>query len=149
MCIAMLKKSNFAENSIFLGIDFGTKRIGIASGQKITLTATPLTTLSANKGVPNWFELDKIIAEWRPAALIVGVPIDLDGSEHRTTKLARRFAAILRNRYKMPVYEVNEQLTTKTAKERVFSAGGYKALRQEKLDSIAAKLILEGWFSEK
>ncbi|OGT08183.1 MAG: Holliday junction DNA helicase RuvA [Gammaproteobacteria bacterium GWE2_37_16] len=145
----MSKKNDFAENSIFLGVDFGTKRIGIATGQRITSTATPLTTLYAKNGVPNWFDLDEIVAKWRPVALIVGVPIDLDGSEHRTTKLARRFAAILRNRYQMPVYEVNEQLTTKTAKERVFSAGGYKALRQEKMDSIAAKLILEGWFSEK
>jgi len=137
----------FDEASIFLGIDFGTKRIGIASGQKITATATPLKTLAAKNGVPCWEELDKIIVEWHPAALIVGVPVDLDGREHWVTKAAEKFIEKLKVRYNLPVFGVNEQLTTKSAKERVFAAGGYKSLQKEELDCIAAKLILEGWLS--
>ena len=136
----------FSEESIFLGIDFGTRNIGIASGQKITKTATPLKNIIAKNGIPCWPELDKIIAEWHPAALIVGVPVNLDGTEHWVTKAAEKFIVSLKERYKLPVYGVNEQLTTKAAKERVFEAGGYKALQKEEMDSIAAKLILEGWF---
>jgi putative holliday junction resolvase len=137
----------FTQNSIFLGIDFGMRRIGIASGQKITGTATPLKTILAKHGVPNWLLLDKIIAEWNPVALVVGVPKDLEGNEQWVANAARKFIRRLRNRYKIDVYEANEQLTTKSAKEKVFAAGGYKALQKEELDSIAAKLILEGWLA--
>jgi len=137
---------NFPDNSIFLGIDFGMCNIGVASGQKITATATPLCIVHAKHGVPNWADFDKIIEEWKPAALIVGVPVDLDGKEQWITKLAKDFIADLEKRYKLPVYGVNEQLTTKSARERIFAAGGFKALKKTEIDSIAAKLILEGWF---
>lgn len=139
----------FADTDIFLGLDFGTRHIGVASGQKITATATPVKTLIAKNGVPNWMEVDKIIAEWHPAALIVGIPFHLDGTAHWVTKAAENFILSLKSRYRLPVYGVNEQLTTKSAKERVFAAGGYKALQKEELDSIAAKLILEGWLTEQ
>jgi putative holliday junction resolvase len=121
------------------------RRIGIASGQKITATATPLKTILAKQGVPTWSLLDRIIAEWNPAALIVGVPKDLNGNEQWVAKAARKFIASLQKRYQIPIFAANEQLTTKAAKERVYTAGGYKALQKEELDSIAAKLILEGW----
>lgn len=143
----MDEKLKINANSIFLGIDFGMHHIGIASGQKITATATPLQIILANHGEPHWADLDSVIATWSPAALIVGVPTKLDGTPHRMTRAARNFIGKLEKRYKLPVYGVNEQLTTKSAKEQVFTAGGYKALQKEKLDSIAAKLILEGWLN--
>lgn len=149
----MLNKNDFVNSSVFLGIDFGIKCIGIASGQKITMTASPLLTLTAKNGVPNWADLDKIIKEWCPAALIVGVPIGLDGKKNWVTKAALKFIKSLRERYSLPVIEANEQLTTKAAHTELFACGGYKALKKEKIDSMAAKLILEGWlrsdFNEK
>jgi putative holliday junction resolvase len=138
---------NSRASDVFLSFDFGMHHIGIASGQRITETATPLKTLLAKRGIPVWSELDKIIAEWNPSGLVVGVPVDLNGNESWVAKAARKFIASLRKRYKINVYEANEQLTTKAAKERVYEAGGYKALQQEELDSIAAKLILEGWMA--
>ena len=143
------KKTNHCNDSdeIFLGIDFGTKYIGIASGQKITGTASPLRSIAAKDGKPDWQNLDKIISEWKPAALIVGLPKHLDGTEHRLTRITRKFISALRKRYQMPIYDVNEQYTTKSAKEMIFDVGGYKALQKEDIDSIAAKYILESWLN--
>lgn len=144
----MLNKNDFADNCVFLSFDFGIRCIGIASGQKITMTASPLTTLSAKKGIPNWLELDRIITEWCPAALIVGVPMDLDDKANWVTKAALKFIKNLRVRYAIPIIEVNEQLTTKAAHAELFAVGGYKALQKEKIDSVAAKIILEGWLDK-
>lgn len=145
----MLSVSDFPLDSIFLGVDFGTKRIGIASGQQLTATATPLQTLVAKNGVPSWAEFDKIVFDWKPKAMIVGIPLDLDGHEQWISKRARNFMKLLAKRYQLPVYGVPEQFTTKSAREKIFDLGGYKALEETKMDSVAAKLILEDWLRSK
>ena len=131
-----------------LGFDFGLKRIGVAVGQTLTGTATALTTLQADKGEPNWSELEKLIKEWGPQALVVGIPLNMDSSQQTITMAAKNFANSLQ-RFGLPVYEVDERLTTKEARQQLFSAGGYRAIKQAQIDSIAAKLILESWLRKE
>lgn len=139
------KKSN---EKIFIGFDFGMTNIGIAVGQTITMTATPLKILHAKKGVPNWNEIELLIKNWQPDGLVVGLPIDLNGKENLTTKAARKFIQLLEKKFNLPVYAADERLTTKAAREKIYELSGYKGLQRESIDSIAAKLILEGWMSE-
>jgi putative holliday junction resolvase len=135
------------EGDIFLAFDFGTRNIGVAVGQKITKSATVLPPLLAQKGIPRWEEIDALVKNWNPVALIVGMPYQADGSDLKVTNLVRRFIQQLKKRYKLPVYYTEELLTTKSAREEIFSRGGYKALQNESVDSVAAKIILEDWMS--
>lgn len=130
---------------VFLGFDFGYKRIGVAVGQQITASARPLLTLDAKLGVPDWKAIEKIIKEWRPQALIVGLPRCIDDSEQYTTAAARDFAAELGNRFLLPVHLVDERLSTVEARARLFAEGGYRRIRQSQVDSYAACIILEQW----
>jgi len=132
-------------NAIFLSFDFGTKNIGIAAGQTITKTATPLKVVHAKNGVPNWHEITALIEQWRPQALVVGIPVALDGTPHRLTTLAQEFADNLHQRYNLPVHEAEERLTTKAARAEIYEAGGYKALQTKSVDCAAAVLIFEEW----
>jgi len=135
-------------HEIFLGFDFGTRNIGVAVGQMITKTATPLNLLHAKNGVPNWDEVAKLITTWQPQALVAGVPCHLDGTPHRITALAREFIERLTKRYNLPVYEAEERLTTKAAREEIYAEGKYKALQNKNIDSAAAVLILEEWMKK-
>jgi putative Holliday junction resolvase len=116
----------------FLAFDFGTLRVGVASGNSLTRTATPLTTL-ALQGQARLAAIAALIDEWRPAGLVVGVPFHPDGAAHVNTERARRFARELRSRFGLPVHEVDERYTTTAAK----SAGSAD------LDAAAAAIILE------
>ena len=125
------------------------KRIGIAVGQAITCSANPLTTLAAKQGKPNWATLAELMDTWRPDALVVGIPLNMDGSSQFITRAAQCFADQLEKRYyPLSVYRVDERLTTVGARAAVFDAGGYKALQVSHIDSVAAKLILEAWLLE-
>lgn len=130
-----------------IAFDFGTKRIGVAVGQALTRSATPLPPLSARDGVPNWDTLLKVIHTWRPQALVVGLPLNMDGTEQPLTKRVRTFIKALKTHTQLPVYEMDERLSTVEARSRLFDAGGYSALQKSSIDSFAAKLILEHWFS--
>ncbi|MCK4608879.1 MAG: Holliday junction resolvase RuvX [Gammaproteobacteria bacterium] len=132
-------------NQTLLGFDFGLKRIGVAVGQSITGTASPLQIVAATQGKPDWEVITKLIATWQPQALVVGIPYTMEDEEQEITHAARRFARRLNHRYHLPVHEVDEKLTTKTAREDIYAKGGYKALQKTAIDSIAAKLILEDW----
>lgn len=133
---------------ILIGFDFGMKRIGVAIGQTITQTARPLETIQAKEGVPVWDTITHLIKKWSPNALVVGIPVNMDGTDQSITKQARLFAHQLRERYHLPVHEMDERLTTKDAKERLFTQGGYKALQDGQVDRVAAQLILQNWFAE-
>lgn len=130
---------------VFLGFDFGMKRIGVAVGQNLTLSASPLPTLSAKQGVPSWDLIQKLILQWKPEALIVGLPKSIDDSELYTTKASLSFGRKLQKRFSLPVHMVDERLTTKEARSQIFNQGGFKRLKKTELDSIAACLILEQW----
>lgn len=132
-----------------LGFDFGTHSIGVAVGQSITGTASPLTALKAKDGQPNWDTLAQLIREWQPTLFVVGLPLNMDGSEQPLTDLARKFANRLHGRFGLPTILQDERLTTVAAKEELFSRGGYKQLQKGKVDSAAAQLILEDYFSQQ
>jgi len=134
---------------ILIAFDFGMKRIGVAIGQTVTQTARPLDTILAKQGEPNWHAMTNLLKKWLPDALVVGIPLNMDGTDQPITQLARQFANALRERYQLPVHEIDERLTTKDARERLFNQGGYKALQDGQVDRIAAQLILQNWFAEK
>jgi putative Holliday junction resolvase len=133
---------------ILIGFDFGMKRIGVAVGQTVTQSARPLETLPAREGVPNWNSITKLIKKWLPDALVVGIPLNMDGTEQPISQRARQFADTLRTQFQLPVHEMDERLTTKDARERLFLEGGYKALQDGQVDQVAAQLILQNWFAE-
>lgn len=137
------------KSHILLGFDFGMKRIGVAIGQTVTQSARPLDTLAAKDGLPNWNAVTKLIQKWLPDSLVVGIPLNMDGTDQPITHHARQFAASLRERFALTVYEMDERLTTKDARERLFQQGGYKALHDGQVDRVAAQLILQNWFAEK
>lgn len=134
-------------NFSVLGFDFGTKHIGVAVGQTVTRTANPLTALKADNGIPRWQDIDALIQEWAPQVLLVGIPLNMDGSEQLLTHQARKFANRLADRYKLPVHHIDERLTTVEAKQQLFEQGGYRALTKSQIDSYAAKIIIESWFA--
>jgi putative Holliday junction resolvase len=135
-------------HKILISFDFGMKRIGVAVGQTVTQTARPLETIIASQGVPNWSDINKIIKKWQPDALVVGIPLNMDGTDQPITLAARQFSQELSNQTHLTVYEMDERLTTKDARERLFAQGGYKALQGGQIDQIAAQLILQNWFTE-
>jgi len=132
-------------SGVYLGFDFGYKRIGVAVGQRLTCSATPLSTLDAKQGIPDWNAVQKVITQWRPEALIVGLPTCIDDSELYTTAAAKRFAKQLRKQFTLPVYLVDERLSTMEARGQVFEQGGYRKLKKTQIDGIAACIILEQW----
>jgi putative Holliday junction resolvase len=140
---------NIAAPKILIGFDFGMKRIGVAVGQTITQTARPLDTIQAKDGIPNWNAITHLIKKWLPDALVVGIPINMDGTDQVISQQARQFAHSLEEQYQIPVYEIDERLTTKDARERLFIQGGYKALQDGQVDRVAAQLILQNWFAER
>ena len=128
-----------------LGFDFGTHKIGIAVGQTVTGTANPLTTLSYIKSKPDWDGIERIINEWKPDILVVGLPYQMDDQEAELAKRAKRFARQLEGRYKLPVEMIDERLTSREAMNRL----GKKTAKDVTLvDSMAAKLILETWLNQ-
>lgn len=128
-----------------LGFDFGTKSIGVATGQMITATAQPLAAIKANDGIPNWETVENVLKEWKPDIVVVGLPLNMDGTEQPITQRAKKFGNRLSGRFGVKTVFQDERLTTASAKEFIFERGGYKALEKGKIDSVSAALILESW----
>ena len=127
-----------------LGFDYGQRRIGVAVGQKLTGSATPLCTVRAIDGRPDWERISQLISEWKPAALVVGLPYNMDDTEADIAPRARRFARQLEGRYRLPVHLVDERLTSIEA-ERVL---GTDAPQDGRIDNLAAAFILETWLRD-
>lgn len=142
------KSAGFLQLTV-LGFDFGMRRIGVAVGQLITQSATPLTILKAVNGTPNWQEVKKIIETWKIGALVVGIPYNMDGTSQFTTVEARNFAEQLEEKFQLPVYLVDERLTTKEAGAIYHEQRRYDRKAHATLDSIAAKIILESWLRQQ
>lgn len=128
-----------------LAFDFGTKSIGVAVGQEITGTASPLPALKARDGIPDWSKVEACYDDWQPDLVLVGLPLNMDGTEQAVTALARKFANRLHGRYKVAVEMVDERLTTADAKSMLFELGGYKKLTKDKVDSVSACVIFSSW----
>ncbi len=131
--------------STILAFDFGMRSIGLAIGQVITGTASPLPALKAKDGIPNWDTIEATIKEWQPESMVVGLPLNMDGSEQDITQNVKRFVGRLKHKYKLPVHLHDERLSTVDAKAKLFELGGYKKLNKQKIDSVSACLIFESW----
>jgi putative Holliday junction resolvase len=121
------------EPRTFLAFDFSLRRVGVATGNSLTRSATPLKTLSSDGGDARWDAIARLVEQWQPSALVVGVPVHPDGATHDNTRRAQRFARRLAARFGLPVHEVDERYTTVEAR----TAGARDA------DAAAAALILE------
>ena len=124
------------DSAYFMGFDYGSQRIGVAVGQKITHTANPLQIVRCKNQKPDWQTIEKLIKTWQPQALIVGLPLHADGSDSHTSKAARRFSRQLQERCHLPVYLIEETLSSHAAAEQV----------DGELDAVSAQIILETWF---
>ena len=131
-----------------IGFDFGKKYIGVAVGQEITGSASPLGSIKANDGIPNWDDLGNYLKEWQPDFIVVGLPLNMDGSEQQLTKDAKKFGNRVAGRFGLKVEFQDERLTTADAKEQLFSRGGYKNLKKDNIDAESARLIIESFFEQ-
>ncbi len=127
---------------LWLGFDFGERRIGVAVGQRITGDARPLAVLpTKNPGQPDWPAIERVLKEWMPEGVVVGVPRRDDGSDYPVTPQAERFARQLHGRFHLRVETADERLSSYEASERL----GFDK-RRDAVDAGAAAVILETWF---
>lgn len=129
-----------------LAFDFGTKRIGVAVGEMMLKTARPLTTIAGEANAARFEAIGRLIDEWQPVRLVVGLPLALDGSEHEMTARSRRFANQLHGRYHLPVDFADERLSSATAEERLRARGVSAGRNKEAVDAEAAAVILQSYF---
>ncbi len=133
---------------LLLGLDYGTKQIGVAVGQAITGQARELCVLKAQNGVPDWSQIERLVKEWQPDAMVVGLPLNMDGTPSEMSERAAKFARRLHGRFNLPVHTHDERLTTFEAKGHRLAQGQRDGYRQRPVDALAAALLLEGWLTE-
>jgi putative Holliday junction resolvase len=126
-----------------LGFDYGRKRIGVAVGQTLTASATALTTVQARDGRPDWQAISRLIADWKPGALVVGIPYHMDGAEQAMTADAQRFCRQLEGRYGLPVHRAEERLTS-----YVVESGLAHNTDRRTIDPLSAQVILQDWLQQ-
>ena len=140
-------------NGLLLGFDFGLRQIGVAVGETHTGSARPLTIIKANEGQPDWSVLGRLLDEWQPAYLVVGLPLNMDGSESDMSARARKFANRLHGRFGCRVELHDERLSSREAKQSlnddVNMGGRGRGTNYNKVDAIAAALILQSWLDNK
>lgn len=132
---------------IYLAFDFGTQRIGVAVGDAVTRSSRALCTVPQD-----WKQIERLLAEWGPAACVVGLPLDREGGEQAITRQAREFAGRLGQRFKGPVHLCDERYSSRSAQDDLRSARNSGALKrrvkQGDKDSASARLILQQWLDE-
>lgn len=127
----------------YLGFDYGTRRIGVAVGNSVSASASPLDTINVKNEQPDWQHITRLIEKWQPDALIVGWPIQMDESDNPVTAKARRFGNRLHGRYRLTVHHIDERLSSHMALSEIREAG-YNGRRSRGLvDSYAAREILQ------
>ena len=141
---------NQPSHQTLLAFDFGLRQIGVACGQTLTSSARGLCITKASDGIPNWDDLRALIDEWKPDLLLVGLPLNMDGSESELSQLARKFARRLHGRFALETLMVDERLSSHEIKtsirEQDFNTGARTDL--SKIDHLAAALILQSWLND-
>ena len=130
-----------------LSFDFGLRRIGVAVGQTATDTASSLETVSHGRQ-PDWVAIDRLVKEWQPSTLLVGLPLGPEGEETNMSKAARRFGAALQKRFSLELAYANERLSSRAARDRFVELRASGSMRRKgvsQLDAMAAQIILENW----
>ena len=129
-----------------LGFDFGIKRIGVAQGDAETGIAHPIMTIHAEDNQTRFNQIAALIKEWQVVQLVVGLPKALDGSEHEMTQRCTRFARQLSGRFQLPIYLVDERLSSVLAQSLLAQAGVFGKKQKNALDQVAAQAILYTFF---
>ena len=132
-----------------LGFDFGLRRIGVAVGQSLTGSASPVGVVMARDGEPDWATLQRYLKDWMPSQLVVGLPYTMDGSEQDITQRARQFAAALNRHFTGPIHTIDERLSSREAEMRLkaLRQAGRRRITREDIDCAAACIILESWLN--
>lgn len=133
----------------YLAFDYGSKQIGVAVGGRHSGLAQTLANVQVGRGGPDWAHISRLIAEWRPDALVVGLPLNMDDSENAMTAAARKFGNRLQGRYNLPVHMVDERLTSVDAKNALVEAGVRFTRRKSRVDQLAAQAILQAFLDEQ
>ena len=133
--------------STVLCFDFGEQRIGVAVGEHMLASANPLTTINSESNDVRFEIIGKLINEWQPKLLVVGLPLNVDGSAHNTTQLCKKFARRLNGRFNLPVMLVDERYSSIEASEKLNDAGVKGRAQREMLDQVAAQGILQSYFN--
>ncbi|MDM8557626.1 Holliday junction resolvase RuvX [Candidatus Parabeggiatoa sp. HSG14] len=148
-----------------MGFDYGSKRIGVAVGQTLTTTASPLAIVQVKNQKIDWACINALVQEWQPDAFVVGLPLHADGSDNLVTIAVRRFCRQLQERYQLPVHTIDEMLSSVAAAEQLkdqrkkvkgkninpslsYFCSPISHSKKGELDDIAAQIILETWFTE-
>ena len=131
-----------------IGFDFGLTRIGVATGQTLTQTATPLTAVVAKNGVPNWDDIAILLDDWKPDIVVIGLPLHENGSMSEMAERAKTFGHRLHGRFGVQIAFIDEYHSTREAREQLNYHGKASNL-YEKLDATAASVILERWLGDK
>jgi putative Holliday junction resolvase len=137
------------EGGTVLAFDLGLKRTGVAAGELSIGVAHPLTVIRTESPDERLQHVSRLIAEWQPGLLVVGLPLHPDGTEHELSRAARNFAAKLENRFKLPVFLADERYTSRLAEEDLHRAGIHGTKNREHLDAVAAQLILQGFLDAR
>jgi len=136
-------------SATLLAFDYGTHCIGVAIGSPLTRQARALASVRVSRaGQPDWAALTRLIEAWQPRALLVGLPLNMDGTPTARTAAARKFGNRLKARYNLPVDMVDERLTTVLARQSLREAGVSGTRQKPRLDSEAARLILQSYLDE-
>lgn len=145
----MVMDKSMQDVTVILGFDFGMKYIGVACGQTITNTATPLTALRAVDGIPDWAAISALLDTWRPTLLIVGNPLNMDDSPQEITYCAKKFANRLQHKFKLPVEFVDERLSTWEAKHQLGHPQHTQPSKQlVEINANAAALLIQQWLQD-
>lgn len=137
-----------ARQGTVMAFDFGERRIGVATGSTQVGIAHPLELIDAEANEARFARIGKLLEEWQPVQLVVGLPAHLDGSEHELTRLARKFAQRLDGRFGLPVDLVDERLTSAEAESRLAEIGVRGRSQKAHVDALAAQAILQSWFDQ-
>lgn len=140
-----------SNDKTYLCFDFGTARIGVAYGHASTGICTPLTTLLSRNRAPDWEAISTLMQTWQPSAVVVGVPVHMDGSPTTVTPRAERFARQIHGRYRVPVHSADERMSSRQAEaelKHLRQSGSRRRIQKTDIDSAAAVIILERWLQE-
>jgi putative Holliday junction resolvase len=135
------------KHQTLMAFDYGLSQIGVAHGQTLTASAEGIGILKASDGVPRWDEVKAILNEWKPNFLLVGLPLNMDGSESELCRLARKFARRLEGRFNLKVLMVDERLTSKEVRSSIKDSSSNN-IDLDKIDHFAAALILQSWLDQ-
>ena len=145
---AAIQTAAFIPQGTLLAFDFGTRRIGIAMGNTMLRRANPLATIDEEKTEARFAEIAKLLIEWQPCALVVGLPGNVDGTPHELSALCRRFANRLKGRFNLPTILVDERYTSLAASAQLNEEGIHGRKQKALLDQYAAQQILQAYFDE-